>query len=94
MSMQYSINLDQNFTSADSPVTIAVPFGNVSRVTVMNIGAGNIWGEASIDGGSTYGDQMLIPAGAEFTTVNMAPTHIRFTWIADTAYQVYIEGSD
>ena len=92
MSMHYSIVRDDNFVVGDSPATIALSLANVRRVMVMNYGTGNMYGEASVDGGVTYGDQMLILAGTVFETTNMAPTHIRFTHIADTAYQVYVEG--
>ena len=92
MSMEYSINRDDNFVVGDSPVTIAIQFANPARVVVANYGGGNMYGQASVDGGATYGDQMLILAGTVFETNNMAPTHIRFTHIADTAYQLYVEG--
>jgi len=64
-----------------------------ARIVIANYGAGNMYGEASVDGGTTYGDQMLILSGTAFETTNMAPTHIRFTHIADTSYQLYIEGT-
>lgn len=93
MSVNYAVHLCEVFTTNESPATIAVDFGNVSKVVVNNYGAGDMYAQMSIDGGLTYGDKILINAGVNFLTESVSPTNLKFEHIDDTSWQVYIEGS-
>lgn len=85
---------DTSFVTGDSPTTHALGFTS-QEVSILNDGVGNLQISFSTDG-STFGSAVVVfgsgssPSGVgeAFRFENVAYTHVRITWVADTSYRL------
>ena len=87
-------NRDTSFVTGDSPATHALGFTS-QEISILNDGAGDLQISFSTDG-SSFGSSVVVlsstssPSGVgeAFRFENVAYTHVRITWVADTAYRL------
>lgn len=83
---------DTSFVTGDSPVTLDVnnDLGrNAEDGFVINDGDGNFTVAISNDG-STFGDTLTMKSGEVFSLTNIDIDKIKITWVADSAYRVFV----
>jgi len=83
---------DTSFVTGDSPVTHDIR-GTLVRNGVDgfidNFGAGDLIYAISEDG-TTYNDDIYLPAGAIDDLRAMSMAKVKVTWVADTKYQLRV----
>lgn len=83
---------DTSFVTGDSPVTLDVNADltrNAKDGYIINDGAGNFTVEVS-DDGATYGSAATMKTGEVMSLSNLDIDSIKITWIADSAYRVFV----
>ena len=83
---------DTSFVTGDSPVTLDVNTDlgrNAIDGFVINDGAGNFTVAIS-DDGSTFADALTMKKDEVFSLSNLDIDSIKITWVADSAYRVFV----
>ncbi len=83
---------DTNFVVGDSPITLDVNTDlgrNAIDGFVINDGDGNFTVAIS-DDGITYGDALTMENGEIFSLTNLNIDSIKITWVANSAYRVFV----
>jgi len=84
---------DPSFVTGDSPQVVdaaAVLGRNGQDGYIVNDGAGDILIDISEDG-ATYGAVARLKSGEVFDLSGANASKIRFTWVSDSAYRVFVK---
>lgn len=85
-------SFDTSFVTGESPVTLDI-INELGRNGVDgfidNFGSGALTYSFSSDG-TTFGDEVYLPPGAQDDLRTLSISLLRVTWVADTGYEVRI----
>jgi len=87
----YYSTVDTSFVTGDSPVTLDIHTA-LSRNSIdgyiVNDGAGDFTVNLSEDG-TTFGNDIRLKIGDEFSLRALSVDSIKITWVADSSYRVF-----